>query len=140
MEQSDCQYLACSESDIKPGARKRLEVNGRDIFLVNIKGKIYALDSHCYHVGGPLHEGDIEDTAGRTCLVCPWHEYRVRVDTGESLHQVYDPSDDTKPPEWKECGVKQRTHMVKVRNGSVFVTLSDMTQELASDEYNICKQ
>ena len=53
-----------------------------------MNGKLYCLDSTCYHMGGPLATGDIEDLGnddGGPCIVCPWHKYKVRLDTGERL-------------------------------------------------------
>lgn len=35
--------------------------------------------------GGPLHEGDIEDTDGSSCIRCPWHGYYVQLDSGKGL-------------------------------------------------------
>jgi hypothetical protein len=32
--------------------------------------------------GGPLLQGDIEDFAGHACLVCPWHRYKIELNTG----------------------------------------------------------
>jgi hypothetical protein len=36
---------------------------------------VVCVDDKCYHNGGPLHQGDIEDFRGVTCIVCPWHRY-----------------------------------------------------------------
>ena len=35
--------------------------------------------------GGPLGNGDIEDFFGTTVVKCPWHSYRVEVETGNSV-------------------------------------------------------
>ncbi|KAK3585230.1 hypothetical protein CHS0354_006274 [Potamilus streckersoni] len=88
------------------------------------------------HMGGPLYKGDIEDFNGRTCIRCPWHRYCVTIDTGESLYQSIDPYNAAKPPEWRSMGRKQRTHTVTVREGNIYVTLSDPSQHFASDQYN----
>ncbi len=47
----------------------RLEVklaNGRNVLLVSGRGtgEVHALDAYCYHHGGPLADGDIEDLPG----------------------------------------------------------------------------
>jgi nitrite reductase/ring-hydroxylating ferredoxin subunit/uncharacterized membrane protein len=42
------------------------------------EGGVAVLASVCSHVGGPLHEGTIEDG----CLVCPWHESRFALADG----------------------------------------------------------
>jgi len=36
-------------------------------------GQLYCLDSVCFHAGGPLALGDIEELPdGKACLKCPW--------------------------------------------------------------------
>lgn len=35
--------------------------------------QLYCLDSVCFHAGGPLALGDVEELPdGRSCLKCPW--------------------------------------------------------------------
>ena len=34
--------------------------------------------------GGPLHQGDIEEYKGKSCLMCPWHGYMFDLKTGEN--------------------------------------------------------
>ncbi|KAJ3051655.1 hypothetical protein HK097_007332 [Rhizophlyctis rosea] len=43
------------------------------------------VEAVCPHSGGPLHLGDIEDTAsGDPAIICPWHAYRFSLNNGES--------------------------------------------------------
>jgi len=51
----------CSESDVVDNSIRRFVVEGREILLVKIAGKYYALDSKCTHRGGPLSEGTLKD-------------------------------------------------------------------------------
>jgi hypothetical protein len=54
------------------------DVGGRTITVLNHGQRIFAIDSSCYHFGGPLgEEGDIEELGDTTCIVCPWHHRRV---------------------------------------------------------------
>ena len=54
------------------------EVHGRTVTILQHSSKVYAVDTSCFHQGGPLGtEGDIEDINGVACLRCPWHGYRV---------------------------------------------------------------
>jgi nitrite reductase/ring-hydroxylating ferredoxin subunit len=55
------------------------ELYGRSVTILRYKGQVHALDSKCYHMGGPLgEEGDIEDLGnGQTCISCPWHNYKA---------------------------------------------------------------
>lgn len=71
------------KSQIPPG--KSIIVmspKGKEIALFNIEGEIYALDNSCPHQGGPLGEGDIEDS----CVTCPWHGWQFDVKTGNCIN------------------------------------------------------
>jgi phenylpropionate dioxygenase-like ring-hydroxylating dioxygenase large terminal subunit len=65
-------------------------------------GKISAVSNVCQHQNGPLGEGKILDG----CIVCPWHGYQYRPDTGAS------------PPPFVE---KVPTFNVRVAGGRVLV-------------------
>ncbi len=54
------------------------EVFGRTVTVLLHEGKYFAIDSACFHMGGPIGEaGDIEELAGNACIVCPWHGRKV---------------------------------------------------------------
>ncbi|CAI8026657.1 Rieske domain-containing protein [Geodia barretti] len=83
---------ACSLSELQAAGRKRVTVQGRIVALFHVSGQVYALDHFCYHAGGPLELGDIEDSHGRLCVVCPWHRHSITLDTGESLYTSINPA------------------------------------------------
>ena len=58
----------------------RIVVHGRHrpVLLVHERGKVFALDNRCPHMGFPLERGSVEDGI----LTCHWHHAR----TGERLH------------------------------------------------------
>lgn len=58
------------------------EAHGRKILLARQGGAVYATDAHCFHMGGNLWEGDIEDIGGHACVVCPLHRYKVSTRPG----------------------------------------------------------
>ena len=70
-----------STSDLKPGTAMTVVVNGIDIALYNVGGKIYATDNTCVHQGGPLGEGILEGEV----ISCPWHMWEYNVCTGEKV-------------------------------------------------------
>ncbi len=70
-----------STTDLKPGTAKTVAVNGMEIALYNVGGKIYATDNTCLHQGGPLGEGLLEGEV----ISCPWHMWEYNVCTGEKL-------------------------------------------------------
>lgn len=55
----------------------RQEVHGRPVTVLKCNGVVYCVDSMCYHQGGPLGQGDIEEICGIPTIRCPWHAHRV---------------------------------------------------------------
>ena len=106
-----------------PSSRQVVRLSsGRAILLLLLPGpSVAALDEFCYHHGGPLSGGDVEDLPGGRCaVVCPWHRYRIDVRSGECLYIGIDPATGTQT--WRSKGVKQRPHAVRVESdGSVWV-------------------
>jgi nitrite reductase/ring-hydroxylating ferredoxin subunit len=74
---------AAQMSDVPPGSMKYVEVQGREILLVNVEGKIYATDNRCGHMNGPLSMGTLEGTV----VECPLHHARFDVTTGKTLRE-----------------------------------------------------
>ena len=68
-------------SDLKPGTAMTVTVNGVDIALYNVGGKIYATDNTCVHQGGPLGDGILEGEV----VSCPWHMWEYNVCTGHKV-------------------------------------------------------
>jgi methionine sulfoxide reductase heme-binding subunit len=77
-------------------------LSGERVAVFKYDGKVSAISNVCQHQNGPLGEGKI--VGG--CIVCPWHGYEYRPDTGAS------------PPPFTE---KVPTFTVRVIDGRVFV-------------------
>lgn len=90
--------------DIAEGAGKTVEANGREIALFNVGGTFHAIDNVCRHRGGPLGEGELDDTV----VTCPLHAWTYDVTSGECFD---DPS----------CPVE--TFAVKVEGDDVLVEI-----------------
>lgn len=56
-------------------------VEGVDVVLVRGGSFVDALADSCNHMGGPLHEGEV-DVDGR-CITCPWHGSTFRLGDGD---------------------------------------------------------
>jgi len=52
-------------------------------------------------------------------VVCPWHKYKITLDTGEGIYKQIDPFVQPRCEVTKTKGVKQRTHQVKVLNKQI---------------------
>ncbi len=68
-------------SELPPGGKKLVDLDGRSIALFNVGGEFYAIDDVCTHDGGPLAEGELEGAEIR----CPRHGARFDVRTGQAL-------------------------------------------------------
>ena len=68
-------------TELLPGGKKLLDIDGRAVALFNVDGTFYAIDDVCTHDGGPLAEGELEGCE----IVCPRHGARFDVRTGAVL-------------------------------------------------------
>ncbi|ETO29354.1 Rieske (Fe-S) domain containing [Reticulomyxa filosa] len=137
----------------------------RPIIVFKIKKQFFALDARCYHAGGPLEMGDIEEIEERMCIKCPWHRYIIDLSTGVCLATLnilyvhicerqqieaswtkdhnccvymfvfYDPVTKTKASKYTSKGKRQRTHEVIVRGTSIYVKLNKEDRKFESDQY-----
>jgi nitrite reductase/ring-hydroxylating ferredoxin subunit len=106
----------CSLSALSSAPGRVLEVrlaSGRGVAVwLRDGGRLFCLDAACYHHGGPLAGGDIEETAAGGCVVlCPWHRYRIALGSGECLYTAIDAASGAAATRSK--GVKQRVPAVR---------------------------
>ncbi|XP_027733811.1 Rieske domain-containing protein isoform X1 [Empidonax traillii] len=123
------------EEDIKKSGRITAKIDGREIVVFYHEGKFHALDSRCYHEGGPLCQGEIEDIDGQACIVCPWHKFKITLETGEGLYEGINPLEPSPTPQWQSKGVKQRTHKLTIDNGRLYVCPPDLSVSFDSDYF-----
>lgn len=74
--------VVAKKDEIPPGQAKAVEVNGKRIAIFNINGHFYAIDDTCTHRGGPLSEGEVEESALE--VTCPWHGAVYDLRTGRA--------------------------------------------------------
>src|SRR5713226_4324254 len=73
--------LVAKISDVQPGARRVVVVQGHPVALVNVEGRFYAVSNVCLHRGGPIGEGMLDDAV----VTCPNHGWEYDVRTGANL-------------------------------------------------------
>jgi nitrite reductase (NADH) small subunit len=90
-------YVVARVSELPPGERKIVQVNGRSIGVFNVEGSYYALRNACPHQGAPLCLGSVHGTAAASkpgeyrweregrVLRCPWHGWEFDITTGRSI-------------------------------------------------------
>lgn len=89
---------------------------------------MFCIDSICFHAGGPLALGDIEEINNKQCLVCPWHFYHCSLEDGQKFYrQATMQEGRPMPGAWQSVGVRQRTHEVEERGDGIYVRLSATT-------------
>jgi nitrite reductase/ring-hydroxylating ferredoxin subunit len=110
-----------------PTEKSRLhsQIEGRYITIFRENGKLSVIDSVCYHAGGPLTLGtlqDIEDLGGITAVSCPWHKFLVSIEDGCRVYQQVTIVDG-KPSVrgWTRGKVVQRAHKIFENSSGVYV-------------------
>lgn len=130
-------YKVAAVETLVEGGRVHVVLEGRYVTVLRIDGGLTCIDSVCFHAGGPLGIGDIEDVAGKKCLVCPWHYYKIDIHSGDKLYQTLSWVDGKPVPgEWKSNGPKQRIHPSMERGGFIYVSV-DTKGNYESDEHAV---
>ena len=112
----------CDVAELHDGERRMVEVDGREVGVLNVEGDYYAIANTCAHMGGPVCEGKVQGAlkgeflgpgkrvneyfADELAIACPWHGWEYDLATGEHLGD-----DDIRIP----------TYDVVVEDGTVFV-------------------
>lgn len=73
---------ATASADVVDGQPLRVQVKGQAIVLVRTGGQLHAMGATCSHWGAPLEEGVLMADATGSCLECPWHGSRFRLQDG----------------------------------------------------------
>ncbi|KAI4901485.1 hypothetical protein NFI96_012293, partial [Prochilodus magdalenae] len=128
-------YLVGKKADLTKAKRTNITVGERDLIIISHQGTFYAMDQHCYHAGGSLLNGDIEEFNSKLCIVCPKHKYKISLEEGEGLYKATNPKEKDQTPRWFSKGIKQRVHKVTEVDGNIFVTLSEVPGWIESDYY-----
>jgi nitrite reductase (NADH) small subunit/3-phenylpropionate/trans-cinnamate dioxygenase ferredoxin subunit len=68
----------CRVGELAEGEGKTVEVNNKLIAVFLEKGRYYAIDDVCPHMGASLSGGWVENGI----VTCPWHAWRFRLEDG----------------------------------------------------------
>ena len=87
------------KEDVLEGGRVVVDVDGVEVGIFRIDGRLYAWENRCVHAGGPVCQGKLmprvverldagrrslgDDFSDELHIVCPWHGYEYDVRTGE---------------------------------------------------------
>ena len=90
-------HIVGTVSELPPGKRKIVEVEGRSVGIFNVNGSFVALRNRCPHQGAPLCMGSIKGLTlpsapgeyvwarEREILRCPWHGWEFDLLTGKAI-------------------------------------------------------
>jgi nitrite reductase (NADH) small subunit len=92
----------CATDDVPPGEGRSVSVNGSPLALFRLETGWFAVQGSCPHRGGPIADGIAADRS----VICPLHERRFDLDSGEPLGH--------------DCE-RLRTYSVAERGGDVFL-------------------
>ena len=97
----------CSVGDVKPGAAKRVDANGRRLCVVHIGDDWYVVGDECSHADYSLSEGDVWEDDRE--IECPKHGSTFSLETGD--------------PQTLPATAPVRVYDVKVDGDDVVVTV-----------------
>jgi len=67
--------------EMAPGELRAVVAAGKDVLLVHVDGRYYAIARRCTHLGGDLSKGTLEGKV----VTCPRHGSRFDVTTGVAV-------------------------------------------------------
>jgi nitrite reductase (NADH) small subunit len=126
-------HVVCKASELPPGERKIVEIEGRSIGVFNIKNSYYAMKNVCPHYKAPLCKGVV---TGMTLpsepgefiwaregeiVRCPWHGWEFDITTGKSILDPHKCLVKTYEVSVEQESESVETFEVSVVSGSVVV-------------------
>ena len=73
----------CSYRDLVDGEATRVEVDGTQVAVVRLDGRVYAIGDVCSHAEVSLSDGDVDPD--ECALECPKHGSLFSLETGAAL-------------------------------------------------------
>jgi 3-phenylpropionate/trans-cinnamate dioxygenase ferredoxin subunit len=82
LDESACEFVEIAPAaELPNGERLFIEIEGKEIVIFNIAGRLFAIGDVCTHDDGPLGDGDLEDHT----IVCPRHGAAFDIRTGKVM-------------------------------------------------------
>ena len=92
-ELTDSSWKTVSKaSEVPPMSMKYIEIEGKEVAIINLDEKYYAISNRCGHMNAPLSKGEISNVQGKSIVTCPLHHSTYDIITGKNL------SGPVKPP------------------------------------------
>ena len=84
---SDGWEAVAKVSELPSRSMKHVEIKGKEIALINLDGKYYALNDRCGHMSAPLSQGVIRNVQGKDIVTCPLHFSTFDIVTARKLSE-----------------------------------------------------
>jgi nitrite reductase/ring-hydroxylating ferredoxin subunit len=111
--------------DVPNGKMKHFEVEGKEIMIVNIEGRYYALSDRCGHANASLSKGSLNGKV----VTCPLHGAQFDVTTGRKVKDfnLTVPSLDKLPNDFKKYTqyALELVSSIKIYNQETFEVIID---------------
>ena len=72
-------------SELPSRSMKHVEIKGKEIAIINLDGKYYAMNDRCGHMIAPLSKREIRNAQGKDIVTCPLHFSTFDIVTGKKL-------------------------------------------------------
>jgi nitrite reductase/ring-hydroxylating ferredoxin subunit len=76
---SEVWITVASLPELPEGGTLVVDVDGEEVCLYNLRGRIFATQNECTHAASSLAEGDIKGD----CIECPLHQATFHIPTGK---------------------------------------------------------
>jgi nitrite reductase/ring-hydroxylating ferredoxin subunit len=121
MTQNQDYVEAGKVSEISNGHMKHVEINGKEIAIVNVDGKFYAFSDRCGHMNARLSRGSINQSV----VTCPFHAAKFDVTSGKKVGEPVleiPPGMEPLPPSWQKYmgTVGEEMSFIKTSDQKVF--------------------
>lgn len=108
MENIDGGVPVLEEQELQEGKMKLVSVGGTPVLFIKQQGKIFVIDNRCPHMSCGFSGGTLDGLV----IVCPCHEWRFDLRTGEYQD---------------EPAIKLTKYDWKIKSGKIWVKLEDET-------------
>jgi nitrite reductase/ring-hydroxylating ferredoxin subunit len=105
-------------TEISVGTMKLVIIDDREVLIVNVQRKYYALSNKCPHAGGSLSEGKLDNNI----ITCLKHGAEIDVTTGKIVVGEDDDEDEEKEIRLLNFkGKDERIYKIKIEERNIFV-------------------
>jgi nitrite reductase/ring-hydroxylating ferredoxin subunit len=77
---------ACKAEEVAEGGMKHVEVNGKEVVIAKVNGKLYAIADRCGHMNALLSMGYLD--VAKNKVTCGFHGAQFDITTGKKIAEA----------------------------------------------------